>query len=85
VRYRVEIKLSAQKEIRALPRKNDRKRVLERIAALAENPRPRDCKKLAGYNAYRVRQGDYRIVYTVEDDLLVIDVVKVAHRSKAYR
>jgi len=85
VGYRIEIKRSAQKEIRALPRKKDRQRIIDRIAALADDPRPRDCRKLAEGEAYRIRQGDYRIIYTIEDDLLIVEVVKVAHRREAYR
>ena len=84
-RYRVEIKRSARKEIRAITRVKDRQRVVARIAALAEDPRPPGCKKLAGGEAYRVRQGSYRIVYTVSDDVLVVEVVKVGDRRDVYR
>lgn len=83
--YRLEVKRSAAKEIRAITRKQDRERVVERIAALAEDPRPPGCTKLSGREAYRVRQGEYRIVYTVEDDALVVEVVKVGHRRDVYR
>jgi mRNA interferase RelE/StbE len=83
--YRLEVKRSAAKEIRAINRKQDRERVVERIAALAEDPRPPGCTKLSGREAYRVRQGEYRIVYTVEDDALVVEVVKVGHRRDVYR
>ena len=83
--YRIEIKKSAAKEIRAIARKKDRRRVVERIAALAEDPRPPGCTKLSGREAYRVRQGEYRVVYTVEDDALVVEVVKVGHRRDVYR
>ena len=83
--YRIEVKRSAAKEIRAINRKQDRERVVEQIAALAEDPRPPGCTKLSGREAYRVRQGEYRIVYTVEDDALVVEVVKVGHRRDVYR
>ena len=83
--YRIEIKKSAAKEIRAISRKKDRQRVVGRIAALSEDPRPPGCTKLSGREAYRVRQGSYRIVYTVEDDALVVEVVKVGHRRDVYR
>ncbi len=83
--YRIEVKRSAAKEIRAITRKQDRERVVEQIAALAEDPRPPGCTKLSGREAYRVRQGEYRIVYTVEDDALVVEVVKVGHRRDVYR
>lgn len=82
--YRIEVKKSAAKEIRAISRKRDRQRVVERIASLADDPRLRGCTKLSGREAYRVRQGGYRIVYT-EDDALVVEVVKVGHRRDGYR
>ena len=84
-RYRIEIRRSAAKEIRAIGRKNDRQRVVDRIGALADDPRPAGCTKLSGQEAYRVRQGKYRIVYTVADDVLVVEVVKVGHRRDVYR
>lgn len=62
-RYRIEIKRSAEKDIRAISRKKDRQRVVARIEALANAPRPPGCTKLSGQEAYRVRQGEYRIVY----------------------
>lgn len=83
--YRIEVKRSATKEIRAIGRKKDRQRVVERIASLADDPRPPGCTKLSGHEAYRIRQGSYRIVYTVEDDALVVEVVKVGHRRDVYR
>lgn len=83
--YWVEIKRSAAKEIRAIARKKDRQRVVARIAALADDPRPSGCTKLSGQDAYRIRQSDYRIVYTVNDDVLVVQVVKVGHRRDVYR
>ncbi|MDA8121838.1 MAG: type II toxin-antitoxin system RelE/ParE family toxin [Deltaproteobacteria bacterium] len=81
--YRLSIKQSAAKEIEALP-KNDRIRVLKRIKGLSENPRPPVCEKLSGHDKYRVRQGDYRIVYSVSDEELIVLVVKVAHRREVY-
>ncbi len=82
--YSIEIKKSATREIEALPLPA-RRRIVERIGRLAENPRPRGCEKLAGGERYRVRQGDYRIVYSVEDALLVVWVVKVGNRRDVYR
>jgi len=84
-RYRIEIKRSAAKEIRGIPRKKDRQRVVARIEGLADDPRPPGCVKLSGRGAYRIRQGVFRIVYTVTDDKLVIEVVKVGHRRDVYR
>jgi len=83
-RYRAEIKKSAVKEIERLPRK-DMKAVLERIEALSENPRPHDCKKLSAQEKYRIRCGNYRILYSIADDILIVFVVKVGHRKDIYR
>jgi mRNA interferase RelE/StbE len=82
--YSIEVKRSAAKEIEDLPR-DARRRVVERIGGLANDPRPPGCEKLAGGDRYRIRQGDYRIVYSVEDDRLVVWVVKVGHRRDVYR
>ena len=83
-KYRVEIKKSAVKEIEHLPRK-DMKVVLYKIEALSENPRPCDCKKLSSQEKYRIRCGNYRILYSIEDDILTVFVVKVGHRKDVYR
>lgn len=83
--YRIEIKRSAAKEIQAIGRKKDRQRVVARIGSLASDPRPPGCTKVSGQDAYRVRQGEYRIVYTVADDVLTVEVVKVGHRRDVYR
>jgi mRNA interferase RelE/StbE len=72
------------KDLRALPRQ-DIRRILSRVRALAEDPRPVGCEKLSGRELYRVRQGDYRIVYTIEDQRLIVEVIKVAHRRDVYR
>ena len=84
-RYRIEVTKSAAKDIRAISRKADRQRVVARIGALAEDPRPPGCTKLSGKDAYRVRQGAYRILYTIADDVLIVEVVKVGHRRDVYR
>ncbi len=84
-RYRLFIKPSAVKEIEAIPTRQDRRRVVERIATLANDPRPPGCQKLSGTDKYRVRQGRYRILYAIRDDRLVVTVVRVAHRKAAYR
>lgn len=82
--YRIELKASAAREIEALP-SPDRRRVVERIGALADDPRPVGCEKLTSQERYRVRQGDYRIVYSIEDEVLTVWVVKVGHRRDVYR
>lgn len=84
-RFKLRIKKSAAKELEAIPRKSDRRRLVARIQALAENPRPRGCKKLSGSERYRVRQGSYRIVYAIEDDQFVVYVVKIGDRKRVYR
>lgn len=83
-KYRLEIKKSAVKEIEHLPRK-DMKVVIEKIESLSYNPRPHDCKKLSAQDKYRVRCGNYRILYSIEDNILTVFVVKVGHRRDVYR
>ncbi len=82
--YRVEIKRSAQREIQKLP-SPDLKRVVAKIQQLALNPRMPDCKKLSSLEQYRVRVGQYRILYEIHDDVLLVTVVKVANRKEVYR
>ncbi|MCE3010953.1 MAG: type II toxin-antitoxin system RelE/ParE family toxin [Proteobacteria bacterium] len=83
-KYSVFILPTAQKEILALP-KPARERVMKVIVSLEQNPRPSSCKKLVGTDAWRVRVGEYRIVYSIEDKVLQIEVVRVAHRKDVYR
>ena len=82
--YRVFIKPSAAKEIEALPNK-DRRRVVNRIRRLGIEPRPARTEKLSGAEKYRLRQGDYRILYLIDDADRAVIVVKVGHRREAYR
>ncbi len=84
-RFRLLIKPSAVKEIEAIPLKRDRQRVVERIRKLAEDPRPSGSEKISGQDKYRVRQGRYRILYTIEAQDLLVQVVKVGHRREVYR
>jgi mRNA interferase RelE/StbE len=84
-RYRILIKPSAARDIENIPEKKQRQRVVARIESLADSPRPRGCEKLSGQERYRVRQDVYRIVYAIEDDALLVYVVKVGHRSSVYR
>jgi mRNA interferase RelE/StbE len=83
-KYRITFKKSVAKDLRVIP-KNDIKKILSKIEALAVNPRGKGCIKLSGQENYRVRQGLYRIVYEIKDDVLVVNVVKVAHRSQVYK
>lgn len=82
--YRIVIKRSAAKEIEKVTLK-DRRRIIGKIKELAHEPRPVGSKKLSGQEKYRVRQGDYRILYQIEDGRLIITVVKVAHRRDVYK
>jgi mRNA interferase RelE/StbE len=84
-KYKLLIKPSAVKEIEAIPLKRDRQRLVERISRLAEDPRPLDSEKISGQDKYRVRQGRYRILYAIEEQDLIVQVVKVGHRKDVYR
>lgn len=84
-KYKVSIKRSAVKEIEAIPQKKERQRIIRRIGQLADDPRPPGSKKLSGRDRYRIRQGTFRIVYGIEDDELIVYVVKVGHRKDIYR
>ena len=83
-KYKLFFKKSVAKDLRALPKKDVRK-ILGRINALADDPRAIVCKKLSAREYYRVRQGAYRIVYEIIDDRLVVQVIKVGHRSTVYQ
>ena len=82
--YKLFFKKSVQKDFNTIP-KNDLRRILNRIEALTKDPRPPGCEKLTGQERYRLRQGRYRIVYSVQDDELTVWVVKVVHRKQIYR
>ena len=82
--YRLAFRKSVAKDLRPIPNR-DVARILKRIEALADDPRPPDSQKLSGQERYRVRQGVYRIVYEIVDDELVVTVVKIGHRRDVYR
>ena len=82
--YKVYIKPSAVKEIESLPKK-DRARIVKKIQGLAVDPRPPGYERLTGKEKYRVRQGRYRIVYSVTDKELIVIVVKVGQRKDIYK
>ena len=84
-KYKVVIKRSAVKEIEDIPQRRDRQKIIRRIGELAENPRPLGSIKLSGQERYRIRQGAYRIIYSIEDDVLIVYVVKVGNRKDVYR
>ena len=82
--FKIEIKKSAAKELEKIQKK-DRDRIIERIQALAADPRPPQSKKLSGEEKYRIRQGDYRVLYQIFDEVITVVVVKVAHRREVYK
>lgn len=84
--YKLSIKPSAGKELEAVDSKADRSRIVAKIAALATNPRPHGSEKLAGYDdRYRIRQGNYRVVYEIDDDASHVTIYKIGHRREVYR
>ncbi len=83
-RYNVTIKPTAVKELDRIPKKTLRQ-VVNRIYALADNPRPHGVEKLSGQERYRIRQGNFRVVYSIDDKRATIDVIKVGHRREVYR
>ncbi len=84
--YRLVIKSSAAKELEAVGQKVDRARLVASIQALAMQPKPVGAEKLSGHiDLYRVRVGNYSIVYEIDDDQIVVTVIKVGHRKEIYR
>jgi len=83
-KYKIEIKESAVKELYVIPQK-DLKKILEKIQSLSNNPGPQGFLKLTDQENYRIRVGNYRILYSIEDDILTIYVVQIGHRKNIYR
>ena len=84
VRFELRVRPSVAKDLRGIPRA-DVKRILARMDALRDDPRAPGCEKLSGAELYRVRQGVYRLVYEVHDEWIVVEVIRVGHRSSVYR
>ncbi len=82
--YKIYFKESVEKDFRLIPKK-DLQKILLRIETLAKDPRPSGHEKLTGQERYRVRQGQYRIIYSVHDKQLTVWVVRVGHRKDVYR
>jgi len=82
--YELVFRKSVAKDLRAFLKK-DVKRIMQRLMALADDPRPMGCEKLSGQERYRIRQGDYRVIYEIQDASLIVLVVKVANRRDVYR
>lgn len=83
-RYELRVKPSVAKDLRGVPAA-DLRRILNRIEALRDDPRPPGCEKLGGAELYRVRQGVWRIVYGVDDAAVTVEVVRVGHRGSVHR
>jgi mRNA interferase RelE/StbE len=84
VTYRIEMKPTARKALRDLSR-DMVARIDAAILALAETPRPPGCVKMAGREAWRIRVGDYRVIYEIHDGILVVVVLELGHRRQIYR
>jgi len=83
-KYKILIKESAVKELENIPKKS-LKQIIQRIQSLADNPRPKGSQKLSAQERYRIRQGDYRIIYSILDDQATVQVYKIGHRREVYR
>ena len=83
--YQIEVKPSAAESLASLPKRHQRQ-IGKRIDQLAKNPRPRGSEKLeGGKDLYRIRSGDYRIIYQIRDDVLFVLVLRIGHRRDVYR
>jgi mRNA interferase RelE/StbE len=82
--YKVYFKKSVDKDFKSIPKKDLRK-IITKIGGLTDEPRPQGCEKLTGQERYRLRQGRYRIVYSIQDKELTVWIVKVGHRKDIYR
>ncbi len=82
--YKVLIKKSAAEELAKIPKK-DLEKIGRRAGDLEQDPRPIGCQKLSGKDKYRLRQGDYRIVYSVDDSRRIVDIYKIGNRREIYR
>ena len=83
-RYELRFRKSVGKDLAPIP-KRDVRRIIEAIQALAEDPRHQQSRKLSGAEKYRLRCGVYRVLYEIQDDVLVVCVVKIGHRKDVYR
>ena len=83
--YRILIKKSAARELAGGILKRDLEKIVLRIQGMAGEPRPAGCRKLSARNVYRLRQGDYRIVYRIDDSERIVEIFKIGHRREIYR
>jgi len=82
--YKVSLKKSAEKELRSIPR-HDLEKIVEKLKGLAHQPRPHGCEKLEGEERYRLKQGDWRMIYFINDGEKSVMVVKIGNRREVYR
>ena len=82
--YKIFVKKSVSKDLASIP-KRDAQKIIKKIQSLVSDPRPNGCEKLTGDEKYRVRQGNYRIIYSIQDNELIVWVVKIGHRKEIYR
>lgn len=82
--YRVVVTRSARRELERLPKK-EIERIAKRIHDLASDSRPLGCEKLSGTDFYRIRQGDYRVLYRIDDAERLVDILRIGHRREVYR
>ncbi len=83
-KYEISVKKSAIKELENIPKKELQK-LVKKIQALSEEPRPQGSQKLSHKEQYRIRQGDYRTIYSIDHDNLNVYIIKVGHRKEIYR
>ncbi len=84
MRYKIEILQSAQKQLSKIQH-HQQNQIIENIRKLSENPRPTGCKKLSARPAWRIRIGDYRVIYEINDERILVLVITIGHRKEAYR
>ena len=82
--YKIFFRQSVLKDLAKIP-KRELQRIIKRIEKLAHNPRSQGCEKISGQDRFRIRQGNYRIIYSIQDDELTIWIVKIGHRRDIYR
>ncbi len=83
-KYSVFLRRSAAGELEVIPKK-DLQKIITRIQALGQDPRPPGSEKLSSLERYRIRQGDYRVIYSIDDAARTVEIFKVGHRSEVYR
>jgi mRNA interferase RelE/StbE len=84
-KYRIEVSATAERQLKKI-RREDKIRILRSISLLAGEPRPAGCRKLSGYNdIFRIRVGNYRVIYEIDGKRIVVVILKIGHRREVYR